>query len=310
MKITLLKALLIVFLLFRLLGSVMIRSQDVKTFKGPYIGQDPPGNKPKIFAPGFVSTSEKEFSITFSPNGKECYFSRTGPNGQYSIFVTKETESGWAEPVEADFAGGTFSHEPYISIDGETLFFGSLRPLPDGKTEYSTWTLSRKGQDWIDPQPLGFLAMYVTQTSEGTLYFTSRGPGGACLAKARYQNGQYLEPEVLGEPFLSDYWDGHPCVAPDESWLIFDSENRPGAEECGLFISFRTENEGWTIPYNMINKIPAGRFAMLSPDGKYLFFSIQGDIYWIDANIIEELKFDIGQEEWFSKEQGKRKRKR
>ncbi|MCJ7582741.1 MAG: hypothetical protein MUP98_19665 [Candidatus Aminicenantes bacterium] len=288
-----LKSFMIVFSFFCLMESVMIGSQDISNLKGPYLGQDPPGKKSKVFAPGFVSTSENEFSITFSPNGKSCYFSRTGSNGQYSIFVSKETESGWTNPVEADFAGGTFSHEPYISIDGQTLFFGSMRPLPNGKTDYSIWTLKRKGQDWSDLQPLGFFAMYVTQTREGTLYFTSRGPGGACLAKSAYQNGQYLEPEILGEPFLSDYWDGHPCVAPDESWLIFDSENRPDAKECGLFISFRTENGEWTIPHHMIDKIPAGRFAMLSPDGKYLFYSTQGDIHWIDATIIEEIKQNI-----------------
>lgn len=99
--------------------------------------------------------------ITFSPDGKECYFSRTGSNGQYSIFFTKETEPGWTKPVEADFAGGSFSHESYISIYGETLFFGSLRPLPGGKNEYSIWTLNRQGQSWSNPQPLGFMARYA-----------------------------------------------------------------------------------------------------------------------------------------------------
>jgi len=29
---------------------------------------------------------------------------------------------------------------------------------------------------------------------------------------------------------------------------------------------------------------------MLSPDGKYLFYQSRGDIYWVDAKIIEELK--------------------
>jgi hypothetical protein len=294
MKGTLKKVLLIVLMFLSSMGGVASRAQDGKPLIGVYIGQEPPGKKPKIFAPGFVSTSEKEFSITFSPDGKECYFTRTGSDGQYTIFVTKEKESGWTVPVEADFAGGTFSHEPFISIDGQTLFFGSLRPVPNGKNEYSIWTLERQeDQSWSNLQPLGFFAMYITETKEGTLYFTSRGRGGACLAKARYQNGRYKEPEILGEPFLSDYWDGHPCIAPDESWLIFDSENRPGAKECGLFISFRSEDGGWTTPHHMIDKIPAGRFAMISPDGRYLFYSTNGDIYWISAEIITELKDEI-----------------
>ena len=293
MKKTVIKILLLVFVFLNSLGVALTDVQSSKPLKGPYLGQDPPGTKPKVFAPTFISTSEKEFSITFSPDMKECYFSRTRSNGQYTIFCTKETESGWIEPVEADFAGGTFSHEPYISIDGQTLFFGSLRPLPDGKNEYSIWNLNKQGQSWSNLQPLGFFAMYITQTKDGTLYFTSRGPGGACLAKARFENGHYQEPEILDKPFLSDYWDGHPCVATDESWLIFDSENRPGAEECGLFISFRTENGGWTTPHHMIDRIPAGRFAMISPDERYLFYSTKGDIYWISAKIISELREEI-----------------
>ena len=40
--------------------------------KGPYLGQEPPGLKPEIFAPGIISTKKfKEFSGTFSPDGKE-----------------------------------------------------------------------------------------------------------------------------------------------------------------------------------------------------------------------------------------------
>ena len=288
---------IIIFLFFFVflssIGSSANKTEDSRPLEGLYLGQDPPGEEPKVFAPGFVSTPEKEFSITFSPDGKECFFTRTGSNGQFSIFYTHQTESGWTEPVEADFAGGMFSHEPYISLDGQTLFFGSFRPLPDGKNEYSIWTLNKQGKSWSDPEPLGFYAMYVTQTRAGTLYFTSRGQGGACLAKARYENGRYQEPEILGEPFLSDYWDGHPCIAPDESWLIFDSENRPGAKECGLFISFRNENGGWTTPHHMIDKIPAGRFAMISPDGLYLFYSTNGDIYWISAKIIADLREEI-----------------
>ena len=29
---------------------------------------------------------------------------------------------------------------------------------------------------------------------------------------------------------------------------------------------------------------------MVSPDGKYLFYSNKGDIYWVDAKFIAELK--------------------
>lgn len=263
---------------------------ETLVLKGPYLGQKLPGKKPQIFAPGFISTDEKEFSCTFSADGREFYFSRVAKNDQYTIFFTQETESGWTQPQIADFAGKYFNHEPYISNDGRTLFFGSIRPLPDGKNDYSIWTAKRVSGKWADLKPLGFPAMYVTEAENKTIYFTGRGRGGASLARARFTDGKYQETEILGEPIISDYWDGHPCIAPDESWLIFDSENRPDAKECGLFISFKNADGSWAEPKHLIKKIPFGRFAMLSPDGKYLFFSSKGDIYWISSSVINDLR--------------------
>lgn len=76
MKETLIKVFLLVFVFLGSNGATITGTQDSKLLKGSYLGQDPPGKKPEIFAQGFVSTSEKEFSITFSPDGKECYFWR------------------------------------------------------------------------------------------------------------------------------------------------------------------------------------------------------------------------------------------
>ena len=40
-----------------------------------YFGQTPPGNTPELFAPGIISLDDRnESMITFSPDGKECYF--------------------------------------------------------------------------------------------------------------------------------------------------------------------------------------------------------------------------------------------
>ena len=40
-----------------------------------YFGQTPPGNTPKVFAPGIVSVSStKENVISFSPDGTQIFF--------------------------------------------------------------------------------------------------------------------------------------------------------------------------------------------------------------------------------------------
>ncbi|MGB2906381.1 MAG: hypothetical protein WBB73_04730, partial [Candidatus Aminicenantaceae bacterium] len=89
-------------------------------------------------------------------------------------------------------------------------------------------------------------------------------------------------------------------VGPDESYLIFDSENRPDQEKCGLFISFKKQDGRWSEPQNMQRVISKGRFAMFSPDGRYIFFSGPGqgtgkDLYWVDAGVIESFRPDASQ---------------
>ncbi len=267
------------------------QQDDFPLLKGPYLGQKPPGMDPVIFAPGIVSTAMSEFSCTFSPDGKSFYFARDIGGYKCNIYITRETENGWTNPQVAPFSGKYLDHEPFYSHDGRRLFWGSMRPLNDGKIAYSTWFIEKTDEDWGEPQPLNFFAMYVTSSHNGTLFYTVRGEGGACIAKSRFVDGSYQEQEILGPPVLSKYWDAHPLIAPDESYLIFDSDNRPKTGECRMWICFKKKDGTWTKPKNMGSKIheKAG-FAMLSPDGKYLFFSAGGDIYWVDATIIEELR--------------------
>jgi Tol biopolymer transport system component len=78
--------------------------------------------------------------------------------------------------------------------------------------------------------------------------------------------------------------------------MIVNSSGRP--DDLGnsdLYISFKKEDGSWTKLKNMGNKInsPETDYCpMLSPDGKYFFFTSKrsgnGDIYWVDAKIIDD----------------------
>jgi len=53
-------------------------NQDFKNF---YFGEKFPGEEPKIFAPGFISiTNRIEGRGTFSPDSKEFYFAVSDPS--------------------------------------------------------------------------------------------------------------------------------------------------------------------------------------------------------------------------------------
>jgi Tol biopolymer transport system component len=81
----------------------------------------------------------------------------------------------------------------------------------------------------------------------------------------------------------------HPYVAPDGSYLIFASKRPVENITSELFISFKNADGSWGEPKAIDLGMQAG-CPMVSPDGKYLFFTAgergKSDIYWVDASIL------------------------
>jgi hypothetical protein len=116
------------------------------------------------------------------------------------------------------------------------------------------------------------------------------GPGSECLAIIKQVNGEYLKLEKLGDPFNKVKQSMHPYVSADESYIIFGS-GRPA--QSVLLCSFKNADGTWSEPKEINLGMNAGQ-PFVTNDGKYLFFSSgvpgQGDIYWVDAKIIEQLQ--------------------
>ena len=68
----------------------------------PYMGEEPPGMVPRIFAPGFVSlTNRYENNICITKDGREYYFvTRTSNWSSYQIFETHYENGQWTTPRE------------------------------------------------------------------------------------------------------------------------------------------------------------------------------------------------------------------
>ena len=261
---------------------------------GPYLGQPTPGLKPELFAPGIVSTSgNMEFSCTFSPDGKEFYFTRRKPGEGNRILVSRWTDSGWSMPEPASFSGEYGGHEPHIRPDGRKLYFGSRRPLEDGgEPTYGIWESARTPTGWSEPRYL-VQGMFATFTREHTMYITAlEGPPG--IGRLRWENGRYGPIEMLGDAVNSPAPGVHPCISPDGSFLIFDAR-RPGGQggEGDLYVTFLGADGSWSEPRNLgdgVNSPGTDFCAALSPDGKYLFFHSRRDIYWVSTGILDSLR--------------------
>lgn len=281
-----------------------------------YLGQKPPGMVAEIFAPGLITTNSYEHSApAFSPDGTVVLWTVVDKNYRASMMQMKYEQGRWSLPGRPSFADSTADdYYPSFSPDGKKLYFGSRRKAPSGYpgTDMRVWEVERSEGDWKEPVPFDTTVSKGREyahsiTGNGTLYFSFLPENGGAMdiQKAEIINGSYAKPAVLPFNINSvDYEDG-PYIAPDESFLILESQRPEGiGGSLDLYIAFKIDGDRWTVPVNMgpkINTAFSERFARLSPDGKYLFFGSSRnqsadnfgfDIYWIDAKIIDELRND------------------
>jgi len=319
-----------VMILLVIILSNTTQQSDFPVLKGPYLGQKPPVITPEVFAPGIITTCYHEHSSpAFSPDGKEVYwsvfFNFYGPQ----VIVWMTSENGlWKAPKVAPFSGQYTDGNPVLTRDGEKLYFESQRPV-DKESEYTgdldLWVVNRNKNGWGEPEHLGGVINSSrwergpSVSDDGNLYFASWREGGfgaSDIYRSCFVNGRFLEPENLGGTINTDGYENWPFIAPDESYLLFESN------EGNICISFRGKDDTWTAPIGMAKELGTfrsqDRFPLLSFDGKYLFFVSSrrigkpfferrlslpeikkraitigngfGDVYWVDAKIIEKLK--------------------
>lgn len=293
-----------------LLGAAILVNAQEKDFTkltGPYLGQKPPGTTPEIFAPGLISTSKNELNCVFTPDGKEVYFSEWN-NGINTIMTLKQIEGRWSKRKAADFSGKYSDVDPYITADGQKLFFSSMRPLNnEGESKDSDiWYVEKlENGNWsnpihmANPNSQGKDDYYTSISNNGNLYFSIfESPGSTGdIYRSIFRNGQYSKPEKIEYGISTEFNEHDPFIAPDESYIVFSSDRPGGFGKNDIYISFRKKNGAWTPPQNMGNRVNSKGYdfcPVISHDGEYMFFTKNingnGDIYWVSAKIIEGLR--------------------
>ena len=174
---------------------------------GSYLGQMPPGKVPQIFAPGFISTEAFEFAGSFSPDGRIYVFTRRpdAAGAANRLYITVMGEDGtWTPPSLAPFGRDVMEIEPHIAPSGDCLFFGSDRSKPaEAAGRGEIWFVERNSQGWGEAKYLKGpvnrgMAMYVTATRRGDLYYTGYDQGQYGIFRIVRADTGYGEPEYLG----------------------------------------------------------------------------------------------------------------
>jgi len=276
-------------LVFVIFGSCSQKS-DFPKLTGPYLGQKPPGMTPEIFAPGIISLSNyHDFKGAFSADGKEYYFCRHSlPEIQPRLYFTKIENGVWTEPVPLKIAEGVRTFHPCITHDNKWLLFHWQ--FNQNQSQRSGYYASvRTDRGWSAPKYAG-RGMALTRDNLDNLFATEIVPGNPpefYMNKINFDDGLFTDYERIN---ITVHYgkQTHPCISPDGSYLIFDIQS----ENSKLFVCFKDAEGNWgeIIDLTEHGIQPGARNAYISPDSKYLFYGYEGDIYWVDINLIETLK--------------------
>lgn len=245
-----------------------------------YIDQEPPGDKPRIFAlsvkPGFFAAER----IAVSNDGKNIYYSEI--KAYYPVrgaVIKKYTFAGgkWTGP-DVLFEGMA----PALSVTGDTMYLERM----DDESNYRTYISVRNEKGWNKPESiLSALdnAHYLHSTRNGNYYISSKAVNGAgltdwCRLKIRDADTTVIS---LGRPLNTPGDNLDFFIARDESFIITTSN-------LGLCISYLQKDGSWSNPVNLGPEINFG-LGMWGPfvtqDNKYLFYSTGTKPDYSDVNI-------------------------
>ncbi|MEM7280429.1 MAG: hypothetical protein AAF438_02185 [Pseudomonadota bacterium] len=272
---------------------------------GPYLGQEPPGMTPTVFAPGLISLpEERELNAVYSPNGRIFMFSRSIDRTFKMFFSYRREDGTWQEPRMAA-PSKTYPNHSDVDMaftpDGSWVYFISDRPLSGYSLErHNIWRSRVTGHGLVTPEPLGAHIngpgheLYPLLVADGSLYFSAERDdsiGGRDSYRAQYQDGKFETPVNLGPGINSPSNEGDIFVSPDETYIIHVSADRPDSlGGSDLYISFREDNGSWGQGIHMgenINSSEADYCPMVTPDGKYFYFTQGEEIMWVDSGIID-----------------------
>lgn len=264
---------------------------------GSYLGEEPPGDVPRVFAPGLLEPEGGFHStVVFNATMDEAYWTSM----EETSYVMRWVDGVWTPPVLLPFDPEYGVGEP-MPAGRDRLYFLSRRPPEDDPVERERiWWVEREGSGWSDPRVIdAAVAAHPTHwqfsfTAAQDLYFTSEVGRSQDVYVARYRDGVFGGPERLGEAVNSELREFCPFIAPDETYLLFARSVPQASGRSDLFVSFRDAEGRWTEAVNLgdtVNSRHNEVCPVVTPDGEYLFFTRASDevndVYWVRADVID-----------------------
>lgn len=233
-----------------------------------YFGLKPPGLKAEAYVPEIVW----ELGEMLDQNMEEFYFTPSVEVPLSPIVISFRMENR------------VWKKYRFYATGGDTLYSN------DKYIERTTtgWSKIKSLGSPFDSIPI----MRLSASLKGTLVFDEfTREGNGVLRYSRLVNGKREAPKPLSKAINSGKWTAHPFIAPDESYIIWDSEIDGGYGDSDMYISFRQTDGSWGDAINFGNEINTDGEdggGYVTPDGKYLSYCPRCvppyDRMWVDAN--------------------------
>jgi hypothetical protein len=276
-------------ILYILIMSNKSYSQDkFPVMEGAYLGQKKPGMVAEPFAPGIISTEGWEVGGVFSHDMKEFYF--TTDNGKDTPIIVigfRQQNNVWTKYTEFERKG-----EILFSPNGKRMHMakGYKDRIGDGWSEHKSLGPMFDRKDWG--------IMRLSASAKGSYVFDDYK--SKVIRISTFKEGKRQSPIEMGSMINTGKFTAHPFIAPDESYIIWDSVREGGYGGSDLYICFKQKDASWGAAINMGDKINTDKNdngANVTSNGEYMFFNRRMDdtgdnidIYWVDAKIIENLR--------------------
>ncbi len=253
------------------------------------------------FAPGIISDAAWQWRIAFTPDGGTVFFAVSDgffPATRKATIMSsrRQSDGTWSQPVVAPFSGTHSDIDPFVSADGNRVYFSSIRPEGGAeRRDLDLFVTTRTGAGWDVPVRLGVAVnseldeLYPSQSDAGVLFFASGplAPGGAGdwdIFSADSRGGGFAARTPLdgintdhafnrSSP-LSD-WEFNPEVDRGGKWLLFTAHRPAGAGAGDLYFSCLRDGR-WTAPRNLgppVNTADDEFHPTISRDRRTLYFA-------------------------------------
>ncbi len=197
------------------------------------------------------NTDGDEGRLVFSPDGTWAMFHRAEPAG-LELAESRYLAGSWTEPTRPGFASDYLEFDPFIALDGRTVYYTSFRPTDggtDSRIDGDLWRVRRTAAGWGQPEHLGPTVntaaneFFPSVTLDGTLYWNSDradGVGAWDLWRARQHGPGFGASAPLPGGVNTSVWEFNPTLTPTGRLLSFGSlDPDPAAPFSDVFFSLR-----------------------------------------------------------------------